>query len=77
MFGPRSAKPSEPEPEPERDLTPAEDILALRYLRLLALHISPEEALSLIHIPDIGAQAEALYNRGCPPHLIVDLLKGD
>lgn len=75
MFGPRPAKP-EPDPElPEnRDLTPEEELLATRYLRLLALHIDPADALRLISIPDVAHQAEALYAKGCPPHLIVRLL---
>lgn len=76
MFGPRSAKPAEPEPE-NRDLTPTEELYAYRYLALLALHIDPADALQLIHTPDVAHQAERLYRKGCPPALIVELLKGD
>lgn len=61
--------------EPERILTAVEEVYATRYLRLLALHIDPDEAICLIDIPDIAHQAEALYAKGCPPHLIVRLLK--
>ncbi len=57
----------EPEPEPERELTPTEDLLAYRYLALLALHIDPDDALRLIAIPDVAHQAEQLYAKGCRP----------
>lgn len=62
------------EPEPERHLTFAEEVLATRYLRLLALHIDPADAVRLIDIPDVAHQAERLYEKGCPPALIVQLL---
>lgn len=65
----------EPEPEPERVLTSAEEVLATRYLRLLALHIDPADAVRLIDIPDVAHQAELLYEKGCPPNLIVRLLE--
>lgn len=74
MLGPRQP---EPEPEPERHLTFAEEVLATRYLRLLALHIDPADAVRLIDIPDVAHEAEQLYRKGCPAHLIVELLKGD
>ena len=62
------------EPEPERVLTHVEEVYALRYVRLLALGIAPDDALRLIAIPDIATQAEELYDRGCKPHLIVEIL---
>lgn len=65
------------EPEPQRRLTPDEEVLAKRYVRLLAIGIAPDDALTLIAIPDIAAQAERLNAKGCPPNLIVQLLKGD
>lgn len=65
----------EPESEPERILTPDEELLAYRYLALLALHIDPDDALRLIAIPDVAHEAERLYVKGCPPHLIVALLE--
>lgn len=74
MFGPR---PKTPEPEPERILSDVEEIFAYRYIRLLALGLDPDEAIALIDIPDVAAQAESLYARGCPPNLIPKLLKGD
>jgi len=64
----------EPEPEPERVLTEFEEILALRYVRLLALGLAPHQAISLIETPDIAARAEALYAKGCPPDLILEIL---
>lgn len=77
MLGPPASK-SEPEkelpPEPDRQLTPHEQVLCTRYLRLLAIHIDPEDALRLIETPDVAHEAEQLYDRGCPPRLIVELL---
>ena len=75
MFGPKP-KP-EPEPEPDRILTAVEETLAYRYIRLLALGLDPDQAIALIEIPDVAAQAERLYAKGCPPELILELLKGD
>lgn len=77
VFGSYKQPQREPEPEPERALTAEEEIYARRYLRLLALHIEPADAISLIDIPDVAHDAEQLYDKGCPPHLIVELLKGD
>lgn len=71
MFG---ARPAEPEPGHERTLTPEEEVLALRYIRLLAIHLDPDDALRLIAIPDVAHRAEQLYDKGCPPSLIVRLL---
>ena len=69
--------PTKPVPlqEPERILSDVEEVYALRYLRLLALRIDPDDAIRLIEIPDVAHAAEALYARGCPPKLIVELLK--
>lgn len=75
MFGPRTLK--EPEPEPDRQLSPVEELYAYRYLSLLALGIEPHQAIELITTPDVVHAAEALYLKGCPSHLIVELLKGD
>lgn len=70
-----SGKPNdELPPEPDRSLTDVEEVFALRYIRLLALGIDPDEAFSLIDIPDIAARAEALYAKGCPPRLIVEII---
>lgn len=66
-----------PEPEPERALSAVEEIFAYRYIRLLALGLDPDEAVALIDIPDVAAEAERLYANGCPPNLILKLLKGD
>lgn len=76
MLG-RPAKNPEPKsaPEPDRLLTPEEEVLACRYLRLLALHIDPELALRLITIPDVAHQAELLYEAGCSPKLIYQILR--
>lgn len=74
MFG---ATPKKPEPEPERVLSEVEEVYANRYIRLLAIGLDPDQAISLIEIPDVAHQAEALYRRGCPPLLILELLKGD
>jgi hypothetical protein len=52
-----------------------EEVFARRYLRLLALRIDPDQAIKLIDIPDIAHRAEALYAKGCPPDLIVQILK--
>lgn len=78
MFGPRSKQPEEKpdvKPEPERVLTAEEEVYALRYIRLLALGLPPDDALLLIGIPDVARDAERLYANVCPPHLIVELLK--
>lgn len=75
MFG--AKPPKKPEPEPERVLSDVEEVFAHRYIRLLALGLAPDDAISLIDIPDVAAQAERLYAKGCPPHLIPKLLKGD
>lgn len=61
-------------PEPDRELSDVEEVLALRYLRLMALGMNPDQALSLIDIPDIAARAEKLYAKGCPPDLISKIL---
>lgn len=61
-------------PEPERVLTQEEEVFAARFIRLLALGIDPDDAIELIGIPDVAAQAESLYDKGCPPKLIVELL---
>lgn len=50
-------------------------MLARRYLRLLALHIDPDLALRLITIPDVAHQAELLYQAGCSPKLIYQILR--
>lgn len=67
---------SDPVPlhDPERILSDVEEVYAHRYLRLLALHIEPDDAIRLIEIPDVAHAAEALYARGCPPGIIVELL---
>lgn len=70
-------KTPEPPPEPDRVLSSVEEVFAIRYIRLLALGIDPDEAIRLIDKPDVAHEAEALYEQGCPPHLIVELLKGD
>ena len=75
VFGkPPKKEPEPPKPEANRVLTDVEEVYALRYIRLLALHIEPDDAIGLIEIPDIAAQAEALYAKGCPANLIVRLL---
>lgn len=74
LFGAKPNPKPEPEPDNDRDLTPDEEVFALRYIRLLALRISPDDALELISKPDVAAQAEALYAKGCPPELIVRIL---
>lgn len=75
VFG--QQKPKELPQEPERLLSDVEEVYALRYIRLLALGLEPTQAIQLIEIPDVAAEAEALHAKGCPPSLIVDLLKGD
>lgn len=77
MFGSYKQPQREPDPEPERTLTAEEEVYATRYLRLLALGLEPAEAIGLIDIPDVAHEAETLYHKGCPPHLILELLKGD
>ena len=72
-----TTKLTEPPPEPDRVLSSVEEVLAVRYIRLLALGIDPDAAIRLIDTPDIAHKAEALHAKGCPPHLIVELLKGD
>lgn len=78
MFGNRPPPQSKPEPElphePERHLTREEELYAHRYMELLECGVEPAQALTLIHIPDIGHRAKDLHHRGCPPHLIVELL---
>ena len=76
MAGAKSKPEEKPEPpsEPDRELTPEEEVLARRYLRLLALHIDPPDALRLIEIPDVAHEAERLYEAGCPPKLIYEIL---
>jgi hypothetical protein len=63
-----------PPPEPDRILSDVEEVYAVRYIRLLAVGIHPDEAISLIDIPDVAHQAERLYAKGCPPDLIVEIL---
>ena len=74
MFGNRPQQPKQPEPEPERVLTEAEELIAHRYIRLLALGLDPDQAIQLVGIHDIAAQAESLYAKGCPPDLILRIL---
>lgn len=72
MFG----KPPKPElpPEPDRQLTDVERVYAKRFVRLVALGIEADDAIRLMDIPDVAAKAERLHEKGCPPHLIVELL---
>ena len=70
MPDPTEPKPSEPE---ERVLSDVEEVF-LRYIRLLALGIEPDQAVKLVDIPDIARAAERLYAGGCPPHLIAEIL---
>ena len=58
-----------------KDITDAlDETYARRYARLLALNIDPDAAVTLIDTPDIAHEAEQLYEKGCPPDLIVKIL---
>ena len=77
--GTSSQPKKEPEPEPEpivaEELDEAQNVAAWRYLMLLDLNISPDDALTLISDPlcDWHA-AEKLVKQGCPPDKVLGIL---
>lgn len=60
----------------EQALSDAEEIVAWRYLMLLDLSFTPEEALELVAIPHLNwHDAERLVAKGCPKGLVARILE--
>lgn len=68
-------KPKQKKPKEEFD--EFDRIIRWRFKELRALGLAPDQAISLIEIPDIGHRAQSLADKGCPPALIAQLLAGD
>lgn len=48
-----------------------------RFQQLVALGLSPDQAVGLIEKPDVAHKAQRLAEAGCPPAIIVSLLEGE
>lgn len=48
-----------------------------RFQQLIALGLSPDQAVGLIEKPDVAHRAQRLAELGCPPNLITQILQGD
>lgn len=58
------------------ELSDAEEVVAWRYLMLLDLTFTPDEALELVAIPHLNwHDAERLLAKGCPKDLVARILE--
>lgn len=64
-------------PKPKKKdmaLSDFERVTRWRFDKLLALGLAPDQAISLIEVPDIVHAAQKLADQGCPPKIIATLL---
>lgn len=65
-----------PEPTPSRRLTEFEEIAAWRYLMLLDLKFTPDDALHLLLNPRFDwHEAKRLLDKGCSHDIVIRLLE--
>jgi hypothetical protein len=64
-------------PNRSKELDEFESVTRWRFDALRELGFQPDQAISLIEIPDVVHSVQALIDRGCPPNIIVSLLRGD
>lgn len=62
--------------KPKQKLDEFERVTKWRFEALLALDLTPDQAIGLIEIPDVVHAAKKLVDAGCPAALVVLLLEG-